>query len=93
MTTQLLDEVAKKYEWSDWQDVKLNARPYTQTQIIEEAMKEYARIKCLEAIKNTRHKSVDIILNNADRYINEDSFASITRDIQNIPNQDVMPEL
>ena len=59
---------------------------------IEQAMREYARIKCLEAIKNTRHKACEILIEHA----TEDTPLTLTnldRDIMNIRNQDVMPEL
>jgi len=56
---------------------------------IEQAMREYARIKCLEAIKNVRHKAVDILM---EEY-QQASVSYIANQIQNIPNQDVMPEL
>lgn len=55
-------------------------------------MQEYARIKCLEAIRNTRHKACEILIKHA----TEDApltLTSVDRDIMNIPNQDVMPEL
>lgn len=60
------------------------------------AMKEYARIKCLEAIKNTRYKAIDIIQDEA--YHTGVGFAEANvndciKRIQNIPEQDVMPEL
>jgi 5S rRNA maturation endonuclease (ribonuclease M5) len=63
---------------------------------IERAMTEYARIKCLEAIKNTRHKAEDII--DIESYYSENGTLQVNtreviRQIQNIPNQDVMPEL
>ena len=61
----------------------------------KKAMKEYARIKCLEAIKNTRHKSIEI-LEHQFSHVNwaEDlNFARCEIRIQNIPNEDVMPEL
>lgn len=60
---------------------------------IEEIMIEFARIKCVEAIRNTRYKAIDIInecpRNGANNVIVED----VTRKIQNISNQEVMPEL
>lgn len=61
---------------------------------IEQAMREYARIKCLEAIKNVRHKACEIILEHHDSQFDCDrTLDFIERDIMNIPNQDVMPEL
>lgn len=56
-------------------------------------MKEYARIKCLEAIRNTRHKACDTITEKHGYQIDEDNLPFILKSIQNIPNQDVMPEL
>lgn len=60
------------------------------------AMKEYARIKCLEAIKNTRYSACEII--EEDSYYLDTLTLSINvqdalRKIQNIPNEDVMPVL
>ena len=66
---------------------------YTEQDVIE-LMQEYARIKCLEAIKNTRHKSIEIVGEYySKKETGEGECALIQRDIQNIPNQDVMPEL
>ncbi len=59
---------------------------------LEEIMIEYARVKCLEAIRNTRHKACEILIEHA----TEDTPLTLTnldRDIMNIRNQDVMPEL
>ena len=63
---------------------------------IYKAMQEFARIKCLEAIKNTCYNIVDII--NEVSYYNDylehlGNIDSIISRIQNIRNQDVMPEL
>lgn len=52
---------------------------------IERAMQEYARIKCLEVIRNTRYAAIDIVC--------QDEVIDEVHAIQNIPNQDVMPEL
>lgn len=52
-------------------------------------MKEYARIKCLEAIRNTKEKTLDI----ASIYLKDLSYDLFEEKIQNVPNQDVMPEL
>lgn len=59
---------------------------------LEEIMIEFARIKCLEAIRNTRHMACDI-LTDASHQIDRDNLHFLLKDIQNIPNQDVMPEL
>lgn len=59
---------------------------------VKRLMKEYACIKCLEAIRNTRHKACEImeepVLENE-----EIDYEQIIRDVQNISNRDVMPEL
>lgn len=52
---------------------------------IEQAMREYARIKCLEAIKNTRYAAIEIVC--------QDEIIDTVHAIHNIPDQDVMPEL
>lgn len=57
--------------------------------VLANMMKEYARIKCLEAIKNVSHKAVDILI---EEY-QQASVNYIANQIHNIPNQDVMPEL
>lgn len=57
---------------------------------LEEIMIEFARIKCLEAIRNTRYKAQDCLMN---YQIGDEIVMELLRDIQNIPNQDVMPEL
>lgn len=59
---------------------------------IEQAMREYARIKCLEAIKNTRHKACEILIEHASGGTPL-TLTNLDRDIMNISNQDVMPEL
>lgn len=62
--------------------------------VLANMMKEYARLKCLEAIKNVRHKSCEIVLEHQDSQFDIDRILNfIERDIQNIPNKDVMPEL
>lgn len=50
-----------------------------------EYAKEYARIKCLEAIRNTRYAAIDIVC--------QDEVIDEVHAIQNIPNQDVMPDI
>lgn len=61
---------------------------------VVDLMQEYARIKCLEAIKNVRHRSYDLVgyRVTGDQQIDK-ILQEIQRDIQNIPDQDVMPEL
>ena len=61
-------------------------------EVLAEMMKKYAKEKCLEAIRNTRHKCCDILTQEAHQ-IDPDNLHFLLRDIQNIPNQDVMPEL
>lgn len=58
---------------------------------IERAMREYARLKCLEAIENTKDKCMDIVMEWCD-YGTPSVKGAVTL-IENIPNQDVMPEL
>ena len=66
---------------------------------IEQAMREYARIKCLEAIRNTRYRVIEIIEEKTNMnvvypagcFVNTSSGS--IRQIQDISNQDVMPEL
>lgn len=56
-------------------------------------MQEFARFKCLEAIKNTRYAAIEVIQNNfIDR---EDNviLLSVARDIHNIKNENIMPKL
>lgn len=57
---------------------------------LEEIMIEFARIKCLEAIRNTRHKIVDLMI---EFDMEHDIYIELYYSIQNISNQDVMPEL
>lgn len=59
---------------------------------LEEIMVEYARVKCLEAIKNTRHKACEILIEHASGGTPL-TLTNLDRDIMNISNQDVMPEL
>ena len=53
-------------------------------------MQKYAYFKCLEAIKNTRHRACDLCL---EYNIETSIYDELQRDIQNIYNQDVMPEI
>lgn len=61
---------------------------------LQEEKKIYARLKCLEAIKNVRYRSYDLVgyKVTGDQTIDK-ILQDIQREIQNIPNQDVMPEL
>ena len=63
------------------------------TDIIIQRIKEYTRIKCLEAIRNVRHKACDTITEKHGYQIDEDNLPFILKSIHNIPDQDVMPEL
>lgn len=65
-------------------------------EVIHLCMSEYARIKCLEAIRNVRHKTIEIIQDES--YHTGAGFAECNvedtiKRIQNIPNKEVMPEL
>lgn len=71
--------------------------PVYPTDYLFPLIQEYARIKCLEAIKNTRHRCIEVLEQNSyydeiSNYKNRDMVKTIS-EIQNIPNQDVMPEL
>lgn len=74
-------------------DSEANISDRLQPEILK-AMKEYARLKCLEAIKNIRYRSYDLVgyKVTGDQTIDK-ILQDIQREIQNIPNQDVMPEL
>ena len=65
--------------------------------VLEVWLQQYAHIKCLEAIKNTRYQAIDIITHDISSQFNmpveENDVHALIRNIQNIPNQDVMPEL
>jgi len=67
-----------------------------QNKSTEQLMTEFARIKCLEAIRNVRHKAIEIIQDES--YHTGAGFAECNvedtiKRIMNIPNQEVMPEL
>lgn len=70
------------------QGITIEPHDYLKEQWLD-FMQEYARFKCLEAIKNTRHKAVDILM---EEY-QQASVDYIANQIFNISNQDVMPEL
>ncbi len=79
-----------------WCDTSQPMDLYVVKMLAITAMKEYARIKCLEAIKNTRYSACEII--EEDSYYLDTLTLSINvqdalRKIQNIPNEDVMPVL
>lgn len=59
----------------------------------KKAMQEYARIKCLETARNVRHKACDIIIERLGNRNMSVDMNACTRDIQNIRNEDVIPEL
>lgn len=85
----ILNQKSAELDWNSFGEVLLSANIQTQLSIIEQVIKEYARIKCLETIRNVRHKAVDILI---EEY-QQASVNYIANQIQNIPNQDVMPEL
>ena len=61
---------------------------------VKRLMKEYARIKCLEAINNARHLAQDICFEHYEsENIVPDVVTQVAKDIQNIPIQEIMPEL
>ena len=66
-----------------------NIYPAYPSEYLFPLIQEYVRIKCLEAIKNTKEKTLDI----AGVYLKDISYDLFEEKIQNIPNQDVMPEL
>lgn len=58
-------------------------------------MSEYARLKCLETARNTRYKAIEI-LHECFNHINWEDNLNLgfcERSIQNIRNQDVIPQL
>lgn len=59
---------------------------------VVDLMQEYARLKCLEAIKNTRHKACDKITEFPES-IPSNIGTLVIQSIQNIPDKEVMPEL
>lgn len=69
---------------------------YTREHIIL-LMKEYAKEKCLEAIRNTRYKAIEVI--NKHTVSNEltgeykCNAAHACRDIQNIKNEDILSNI
>lgn len=64
------------------------------TNILIQRIQEYARLKCLEAIKNVRHKACDVLIEDCPRNgANNIIVDNAIRLVMNIPNQDVMPEL
>lgn len=56
---------------------------------LEEEKRLHARLKCLEAIKNVKHKACDIVHNDTSVTTTE----MCEKKIMNIRIQDVMPEL
>lgn len=79
--THIVDDTRTPDQSKEWSDMFFDE------------IQKYYRLKCLEAIRNTRYKAIEIIIecprNGANNIIVED----ITRRIQNIPNQEVMPKL
>ncbi len=72
--THIVDDARTPDQSKEWSDTFF------------QAIQEYYRLKCLEAIRNTRYATIDICNNN---FVGTDCI----NDIQNIPNQEVMPEL
>lgn len=71
----------------------MNIIVYPEQDVLE-AMEEYARLKCLEAIRNVRHRACDIVNElGYDVQIGMTYYAALAHKIQNIPDQEVMPEL
>lgn len=58
---------------------------------VKRLMKEYARFKCLEAIENTKYKSYNLLEEWCDAG-NPNVRIALDK-IEDISNQDVMPEL
>lgn len=75
--THIVDDARTPDQSEEWSD-----------EYFDEIM-EYARIKCLEAIKNTRHKACEIV----NEYYDYNTTSFIEGEIQNIKNEDVLPEL
>ena len=78
----------------------VESKEWTQTTVhfnisdVIDLMQEYSRIKCLEAIKNTRHKACEIVQARENNLWDCDRILyNCEREIHNIPNEDVMPEL
>lgn len=67
-----------------------NIYPAYPSEYLFPLIQEYVRIKCLEAIKNVKHKTVDLMI---EFDMEHDVYIELYNSIQNIPNQDVMPEL
>ena len=57
-------------------------------------MTEFARLKCLEAIRNTRCAAIEIVQSHQDSQFDIDRILNfIERDIMNIDNNEVLPNL
>mgnify|MGYP003441639693 FL=1 len=80
--THIVDDARTPDQSKEWSDTFF------------QAIQEYYRLKCLEAIRNTRYATIDICLEHVENEnCTHDVISQIQRDIQNIPNQEVMPEL
>jgi hypothetical protein len=81
-------------EIKEEQTIPDGAQYLTNNTVVTGWLEEFARIKCLETAKNVRHKACDVLLeecprNGADNIIVDTAM----RYIQNIRNEDVIPEL
>jgi len=89
---ETLDNVAKEFGWESFEEVLNTAQYQVKKQIILKAGEEFARLKSLYSIKNTRYKAIEI----CQSFI-EDSMDStnhtlelIIRRIHNINNEEVI---
>lgn len=57
-------------------------------------IQKYYRLKCLEAIRNTRYAAIEIVQDYQDSQFDLDRILNcIERDIMNIDNNEVLPNL
>lgn len=84
-------------EIKEEQTIPDGAQYLTNNTVVTGWLEEYARIKCLETARNVRYKAIDILQEyshyttlDGHRYIN---LGESQKKIQNIRNQDVIPEL
>lgn len=61
----------------------------------EQLMTEFARLKCFEAIRNTRYKAIDILNESplGQLHMFSEIRQNLEKEIENIRNQEVMPKL
>ncbi len=86
---ETLDQFAKEKGWSSINELIDSGQTGNIRAIIDKSAKEYTRLKCLEAIRNTRYAAIDIV----NEYAIGASIDPVTSQIQNINNKDVLPEL